>query len=176
MRELNIFIPYNINYIVITKDNKLYIYFYNNIYFFSLYLKNNNLNINKSTNVIKVNDINKNKLNNLSVTELKRFLFSWESMFFNKIKFSGKGFKFKKKECNLFLFFNRAHKCFFIGTNIILIRLSKNKVIVLKNNLNNIRHDSKLITSIRSNNIFTKRGLRLSRQIIYKKKGKTAAH
>jgi hypothetical protein len=37
-------------------------------------------------------------------------------------------------------------------------------------------YDSKLIREIRSNNIFTKRGLRYSRQIILKKRGKTATH
>jgi hypothetical protein len=75
----------------------------------------------------------------------------------------------------LFLFFNRAHKCFFIGNNIILKRLSKSKIIILKNNYNHIIHDSILIRKIRVNNIFTKRGLRFSRQIMLKKKGKTAA-
>ena len=61
------------------------------------------------------------------------------------------------------------------GNNIILKRLSKNKVLILKNNYSHIIHDSILIRNIRSNNIFTKRGLRFSRQPIYKKKGKTAS-
>jgi hypothetical protein len=37
-------------------------------------------------------------------------------------------------------------------------------------------YDSKIIRLIRSNNIFTKRGLRFSKQIILKKRGKTATH
>lgn len=176
MKELLIFIPYNLNYSIIAKNKINNIYIYNNIYYFSITLKQNKLFINRNTNTIKILDFKFNSLNELLNYELKNFLFSWDNIYFNKIKFTGKGFKFKKKENNLFLFFNRAHKCFFIGTNIILIRLSKNKVILLKNNIKHLIYDSNLIRNIRSNNIFTKRGLRFSRQIILKKRGKTATH
>lgn len=177
MRCINIFIPYSINYSLIrnkvTKHN--YIYFYNEYYYFSINFTNTNLFINKNTNNIKIENITFNDKNMLLNNELNLFLFSWDNLFFNKIKFTGKGFKLKKKTNNLFLFFNRAHKCFFIGNNVILVRLSKNKIMLLKNNFNNLIHDSKLIRGIRSNNIFTKRGLRFSRQILLKKKGKTAS-
>ena len=56
-----------------------------------------------------------------------------------------------------------------------MLRLSKNKIILIKNNERDLVTDSKIITNIRNNNIFTKRGLRLTRQIILKKKGKTAS-
>lgn len=176
MKELLIFIPYNINYLVISNKKNDNIYLYNETYYFSIILTKNLLFINKNTNTIKLFDFKFNNINNLANYEIKNFLFSWDNIYYNKIKFTGKGFKFKKKESNLFLFFNRAHKCFFIGTNIILIRLSKNKVILLKNNINHLIYDSNIIRSIRSNNIFTKRGLRFSRQIIFKKRGKTATH
>lgn len=178
MQELIIFIPYDINYTLIlnNKNNSNNLYFYNNDYYFSIAIINKKIFINKDTNTIKLFDICFNNINKLANYEIKNFLFSWDSIYFNKIKFTGKGFKFRKKETNLFLFFNRAHKCFFIGTNIILIRLSKNKVILLKNNIKHLMYDSKIIRLIRSNNIFTKRGLRFSKQIIFKKKGKTATH
>lgn len=176
MKELILFIPYNINYVYL-KNNKINnLFFYNSDYYFSISLEKMDVFINKDTNTIKLIDYKFNLLDNLANHELKNFIFSWENMYFNKIKFTGKGFKFKKKENNLFLFFNRAHKCFFIGTNIILIRLSKNKVLLLKNNIKHIIYDSNLIRNVRANNIFTKRGLRFSRQIILKKKGKTATH
>nr|YP_740818.1 Ymf60 [Tetrahymena pigmentosa]ABI51727.1 Ymf60 [Tetrahymena pigmentosa] len=176
MNNVFFFIPYNINYLLIEnkkKSNK-FIYLYNDDYYFCIKV-NNSIFINKDTNTIKLSDDSFNNKNKLFNNELNKFLFSWDNLFFNKIKFTGKGFKFKKKINNLFLYFNRAHKCFFIGNNIILKRLSKNKVILLKNNYNHLINDSILIRNIRYNNIFTKRGLRFSRQIIYKKKGKTAA-
>lgn len=176
MKEFIIFIPYNINYSIIWNKKNNFIYLYNTNFYFTLALNNKNIFINKHTNTLKFLDSTNNKFNNLSINEVKNFLFSWDNLFFNKIKFTGKGFKFKKKENNLFLFFNRAHKCFFIGVNIILIRLSKNKLIILKNNIKHIIYDSKLILKVRENNIFTKRGLRFSRQIILKKRGKTATH
>lgn len=176
MNNVFFFIPYNINYLLIEnkkKSNK-FIYLYNDDYYFCIKV-NNSIFINKDANTIKLSDDSFNNKNKLFNNELSKFLFSWDNLFFNKIKFTGKGFKFKKKINNLFLYFNRAHKCFFIGNNIILKRLSKNKVILLKNNYNHLINDSILIRNIRYNNIFTKRGLRFSRQIIYKKKGKTAA-
>ena len=128
MQELIIFIPYNINYSLIQNKTKNCLYLYNEFYYFSIILNNKFIFINKNTNTIKLFDTKFNNINKLSNFELKNFIYSWDNIFFNKIKFTGKGFKFKKKENNLFLFFNRAHKCFFIGTNMILIRLSKNKV------------------------------------------------
>jgi len=177
MKLIKIFIPYSINYILFESiKNKSYnLYLYNDSYYFSLNTMSNNTYINKDSNVIFIRSNQYNNYNMLMKNQLNNFLFSWDNIFFNKIKFTGKGFKFKKKINNLFLFFNRAHKCFFIGNNTILKRLSKNKIILLKNNYNHLIWDSILIRRIRSNNIFTKRGLRFSRQLILKKKGKTAA-
>ena len=176
MKELILFIPFNINFLVIKKNKLQLLYCFNENYYFSMFLTNKILFINRNTNTIKILDLKFNDINKLANNEIKNFLFSWDNLYYNKIRFSGKGFKFKKKETNLFLFFNRAHKCFFIGTNIILIRLSKNKIIILKNNITHVIYDSRIIRLIRSNNIFTKRGLRFSRQIILKKRGKTATH
>lgn len=178
MKRNILFIPYNISYSYIEKNNNTvkFLYLYNNDYFFSInFNEKQSIVINEDTNTIVVETRNFNNKINLFNNEFNKFIYSWDNFFFNKIKFTGKGFKWKKKETNLFLFFNRAHKCFFIGNNIILKRLSKSKVILLKNNYNHLIHDSILVRTIRSNNIFTKRGLRFSRQIILKKKGKTAS-
>lgn len=177
MKKNILFIPYNINYLYIEKNNmNKFLYLYNNDYFFSItFSKNQAIIINEDSNTITIDNRDFNNKLNLSNHEFDKFLYSWDNFFFNKIKFTGKGFKWKKKNTNLFLFFNRAHKCFFIGNNIILKRLSKSKIILLKNNYNHLIHDSILIKTIRSNNIFTKRGLRFSRQIVLKKKGKTAS-
>jgi len=178
MRNINIFIPYNISYTIIENNNTnfKFIYLYSEYYYFSMLLEKKQIFLNCDTNMLYIKNDNYSNYINLFNTEINRFLFSWDSLFFNKVKFTGKGFKFKKKINNLFLFFNRAHKCFFIGNNIILIRLSKNKVILLKSNVNHLIADSKIIRDIRQNNIFTKRGLRFSRQLILKKRGKTATH
>nr|QBI37884.1 Ymf60 [Tetrahymena rostrata]QGS65261.1 Ymf60 [Tetrahymena rostrata] len=177
MKDVNFFVPYNINYLILkNKENMCnFIYLYNEDYYFSINAYNNIVFVNKDSNTIKIQNIVNNANTNVFNQEINKFLFSWDSIFFNKIKFTGKGFKLKKKSENLFLFFNRAHKCFFIGNNIILKRLSKNKVLLLKNNYKHLTKDSVLVRKIRANNIFTKRGLRFARQTIFKKKGKTAA-
>lgn len=176
MRQINIFIPYTIEFFLIQNRENNILYLSNNHLYAAITIKHNNVLINESTNTIRLLNNNDNNLNGLFNNDFNKFLFSWDHYFYNKVRFTGKGFKFKKKETNLFLFFNRAHKCFFIGNNIILIRISKNKVILFKNNINHIMYDSGLIRQVRANNIFTKRGLRFSRQIIFKKRGKTATH
>lgn len=175
MKNIKIFVPYNINVSVLENNNNKIIYLYNNNYFFSL-ISTKLLFINYDSKYIHLYNTKLNNKISLFNNELNNFLYSWETIFFNKIKFTGKGFKFKKKINNIFLYFNRAHKCFFIGKNIIVKRLSKNKIILLKNNFYDLTKDSIILRNIRKNNIFTKRGLRFSRQIILKKKGKTTSN
>lgn len=170
MTNLNIFIPYNLDYTIIN-CKYIYIYSKNTDICFILNINKSNLLINNNT-IILLKIHNKSNLFNL---ELTNFLFSLDNFFFLKIKFTGKGFKWKKKQNNLFLFFNRAHKCFFINKNSIFLKLSKNKLILLKNNCTSLKNDSMLLSSIRGSNIFTKRGIRCSRQLIYKKRGKAGA-
>jgi len=90
---------------------------------------------------------------------------------FSKIKFAGKGYKIKKNSNkSIILLFNRAHVTILWWNNIILNKLKKYKFYV---NYNNIDQDLILnILKIRPINIFTKKGLRKSRQILLKKRGK----
>jgi hypothetical protein len=77
MQGLIIFIPYNINYILMSnnkKNNNLYLY--NNDYYFSIALINKIIFINKDTNTIKLFDICFNNINKLANYEVKNFLFS----------------------------------------------------------------------------------------------------
>ena len=50
--------------------------------------------------------------------------------------------------------------------------MSKNKFIILKKNLEKLKNISLLITKIKKVNFYTLRGLRISKQIIVKRKGK----
>jgi hypothetical protein len=68
------------------------------------------------------------------------------------------------------LLFNRAHTTTIWWKNIILKKLKKYKIYIKYNN--RFENFIKTILNVRYINIFTKKGLRKSRQIVMKKKGK----
>ena len=108
---------------------------------------------------------------NSNIQEIKNFLNQMSLFLFTKIKFSGKGYKIKKSRTkSLGLLFNRAHITCMWWKNLIIKKLKKYKIYIkhTKNNTKII----KLLMSIRPVNIFTKKGLRVSRQVVFKKKGK----
>jgi len=88
-----------------------------------------------------------------------------------KIKFTGKGYKIKKNtKSSVIMLFNRAHMTVFWWNNIIVKKLKKYKLYIKYTHYNQTA--IRTILNLRSINIFTKKGLRQSRQIVYKKKGK----
>ena len=161
---LKIYLPKNIKLVYL---NNIYIYLYNFNYFISLNFINYNLYFNKFLNILKIKKVyNKKFLNN--------FLFTWDNFFFSKIYFLGKGFKLKKIKKNIYFNFNYSHIKLIINQNIILKKIQKTKLIIFSKNINNLNNFCKLIQNIRQINPYTKRGLRKSKQIIYKKKNKKA--
>lgn len=139
---------YNINFFCFLKFSK----------FFILKLK--------TSNTLEIRNFTKSSERWISVY-LKQFYINE----FSKIKFTGKGYKIKKNSNkSLVLLFNRAHITTLWWNNIFLKKLKKYKFYI---NYNNINKDLILsILKIRPINIFTKKGLRQSRQILLKKKGK----
>jgi hypothetical protein len=144
-----------------------WIYIYNNNY--SIFLKLNmlcNIRLISSKTII----IKKHKYQEYISTHIKKYiqqLYNYECI---KIKFSGKGYKIKKNNNkSLILLFNRAHITQMWWKNIILKKLKKYKIYIKHTNNNNF---IETILSIRNINIFTKKGLRKSKQVLFKKKGK----
>jgi len=171
MSKIIIYLLPNMHFLTLKKNSSNYIYIYNNIYFIFFNANKYKFYFKKILNIIEINTNIKKNAQQLS-KYLNNFLFSWNYIFSKKIIFSGKGFKIRKKKNFLFLFFNRSHASLLICNNMIIKKIQKNKILFFfKNNMlyNNIL---KNIVSIRPANIYTKRGLRLSRQTIWKRKGK----
>ncbi len=59
MRDLSLFIPYNINYFILEnkKLNSKFIYLYNEDYYFCINSINSKIFINKDSNTIKINNL-----------------------------------------------------------------------------------------------------------------------
>jgi len=172
---LKLNVPINFNFILIKKFNKIILIIYNEKFKFVLFFKEkNNLKINKNLNSISYKNtfLKKNifTINN----NFYKFLEKLNIYYFLKIKFKGKGYKigFYKKKKIINFYFGKSHKSIFIFNNIKIKKLSKYKFILLKNNFNLLKKISYKIIKIKKINEYTNRGLRLSRQIIIKRKGK----
>lgn len=167
----------NLNFLFLKKNDGKYIVIYNkstNIYIKYKFDLNVSIFYFKNLNYILMelnhfNSINKNKMSCLINKQVE----SIDFYFMRKIVFFGKGFKIKKfKNKTLNLFFNKSHINFIRWNSIIVKKLKKTKIVMCSSNHSYIIEGSKSIVSSRPLNIFTKKGLRLSRQLIFKKVGK----
>lgn len=152
---------------VFISNKFIYLYVYNKTYYslFKISLKINMKLKNNKTIEFK---------NTKACTLTKQLSFFLKQLFFYefvKIKFTGKGYKIKKNtKKSLILLFNRAHTTTLWWRNIFVKKLKKYKLYIKCNNFQNSIVNT--ILFVRKINIFTKKGLRKSRQILFKKKGK----
>lgn len=176
-------LPQNINIVIWRnlKNNKIiHIVIHNKNNILKFYIKKNSsiLLFDKNSNSLVIEKNFINDTNNKFSRFLKRFLKSWDNYFFKKIKFKGKGFRmrFLKKNKLVKFFFGRSHKTFIIFKKIILKKISKYKFILKSINPKKLSDNSSLVTKIKPLNVYTLRGLRFSRQTIFKRKGKKGTY
>ena len=92
---------------------------------------------------------------------------------FLKIKFAGKGYKIKKISKNSFLFvFNRAHQTILFFKNNFFKKIKKRKIYIKYVGFSTKCELPQILKKIRCISPYTKRGLRLAKQTIYKRRGK----
>jgi ribosomal protein L6P/L9E len=93
---------------------------------------------------------------------------------FVKIKFKGKGFKigFYKNKNIMNFFFGASHINTFLVKNSLIKKVNKYKFILKSTNISELNNLSEQIIKIRKINFYTLRGLRKSRQILIKRKGR----
>ncbi len=156
----------NFNLSIFKKNTLTYLYLYNtNYYCFLRVVKGVKIKIRDKKNI----ELHNQKLIELNLINffIKQFSLCESS----KIKFTGKGYKIKKnsKE-SLILLFNRSHTTTIWWRNLFVRKLKKYKIYIKYNPINKGVLDT--IINIRLINIFTKKGLRKARQILFKKKGK----
>lgn len=168
---IKIYLPNNLNFLLF---NANYLYLYNNNNFTLINISRFWINYN---NLIKTITLKKkNKLNlRISKNFLNLFLFSWENFFFSKLYFIGKGFKIKKIKNNTYLNFNYSHMNLLVNQKNIIKKIQKNKLLIFSKNVKKFKNTLAYILSIKKLNKYTIRGLRATKQIVYKKKRKNSA-
>lgn len=131
----------------------------------------------QNTNVVTFSTFSQSDTASLWKNMLNNLLFLFSSFFFHKIKFKGKGYYIYKNFRNtiapqfgyyhkiyIYSFFNKVK--FLSKTKILLFGLVKTDVLTTAFELK----------AKRPMNIFTGRGVRFARQIVYKKTGKVSSY
>lgn len=165
--------------ITIVKNNNEYMYLiYNEFFLYKISKNNQNLQyFDSESHTLVVKDLINNPFNKLFLAKLDNFLFSWGQYFHQKIKFTGKGYRitFRKKKKVIFFYFGHSHDTIVVFRSLIIIQPHKYKFVFYKNSLEKIRNLTSKILKIKPMNIYTRRGLRLSKQTILKRKGEKSA-
>lgn len=172
-------LPKNIKIIVLSvrKNNYKKIIFLNKTKKMVIVYKNDIIFDKWSNSLILLKYIKNNDKLRLE-NKLNIFLNSLNIYFYSKIKFKGKGFriKFFKKIKILKFYFGKSHKTFLFLKKINKKKINKYKFIISGLNKTKINLIKKIICNIKPINVYTLRGLRLSRQIIFKRKGKKGTY
>lgn len=164
----------NYNLILIKKKIN-YVYIYNKDFYFLFYTPLNVV-VEENTNTLILNNLDSDTKKKFEKNLIEIFIKTWNTFFFQKIKFTGKGYKIKKKKKSIKFFFGRSHLTNIYFKNLKLKRLTKYKIFIYTKKYEIIKHVGRLLFKIRNLNIFTKRGLRFARQKVYKKTGKKSSY
>jgi hypothetical protein len=173
--------PFQWDLLILKNINTLQktIYINSPIYKISLPIpvKINEITFDTNTNSLKLFTLYINNDYRLLWKLLLRTLRLFYSPLFLKVKFKGKGYYiYKNKRSTITPQFGYAHRLYLYSYFISVKFLSKTSIIVFGFELSDLVFVSLGIKKMRPINIFTGRGVRFSRQIIYKKVGKVSSY
>lgn len=119
----------------------------------------------------------KNNFFNLFFNYFKIIFFSFSKIFFRKIKFKGKGYYIYKNNRNtIALQFGYSHLLYLYSFFINVKFITKTSILLFGINLKDLEKKTNELVNIKKINIFTSKGIRFAKQIIYKKTGKVSSY
>jgi large subunit ribosomal protein L6 len=111
------------------------------------------------------------------MTSLNTLFASFYKPFFKKIKFKGKGYYiYKNKRNTITPQFGYSHRLYLYSYFSSVKFLSKTSIFIFGLLKNDVLQIAQSVKSMRPINIFTGRGVRFSREVIYKKVGKVSSY
>lgn len=111
------------------------------------------------------------------MTLFHKLLFSFFRIFFRKLKIVGKGYYIYKNFRNTITpTFGHAHRLYFYSFFTSVKFLSKTSIFIFGLSVDDILLKAYEIQNSKPANIFTGRGVRFTRQIVYKKQGKVSMY
>jgi hypothetical protein len=174
-QHIEIYVPMYYKLCVLKQNNIIIIYAYNNINYISLSFTKEKIRFCKNTKGLQNIISNLKTKQNINFIEYfcNTIIKSWSIFFFKKFKFKSKGLKIKRRrKKNLRFLFWLSHIHAAKIKNCKLRRIGKQKYMFICTNWIYLSFICKTMQKIRPNDLFTKKGIRLGRQIILKKRGK----
>lgn len=175
------YIPTFWNFFLLKKKNlnNFFFYFYSSNYNFlyPIYGRDTNFFFDTQANILIFNFFFFNTFKVLFHKVFKLLFYSFNFFFYKKIKFKGKGYYMYKNFRNtLALQFGYSHKLRLYLFKINLKFLSKTSILIFGVNKLDLVKSFTGIKSIKPVNIFTGKGVRFARQIVYRKTGKVSSY
>lgn len=180
-KTYSFFVPFNWSfYILLDPKNKIYLFkLYSTSYYynFSIPIEFTRLFFDYESNTIYFYNRRSTKDINHWLKELQIILTYFTSFLFFKVKFKGKGYYIYKNARNTIApQFGYSHRIYIYSFFNIVKFLTKTKILIFGFSKNDILKSSNNIKTKRPINIFTGRGVRFSKQIVYKKTGKVSMY
>ena len=180
-KDIFLLIPSQWTFIVLksTESNFYSFHLFSNTYFFKFAVPKNLtfLSVCKNTNVVSGSSYYFTSGIYVWVKEVNSIISTLTSFLFKKLKFKGKGYYIYKNARNTiapqFGYYHRIYIYSFFNK---VKFLSKTKLLIFGLTKKDIVCTSQALKSKRSINIFTGRGVRFARQVIYKKTGKVSSY
>lgn len=178
-KNKNMFIPTTFKLCIIKSNNITKIIAFNEKKTIKTHINNiiSSLQIDTENNILNMNHTNVADISKWS-NILNNLLFAFNHYFFKKIKFKGKGFRLKikkqKKICKFL--FGHSHTMLAYIKNIKIQKCTKYKFNLKSVNKINLQSLVSSIIVIKPNNVYTNRGIREGRQIIFRRKGKKGSY
>jgi len=97
--------------------------------------------------------------------------------FYKRVSYTGKGYRiYIKNKSKLYFQLGYSHKYYLFSYDVTLKPILKSKLLLLSSSLINLSNFSKMIFKLRPLNIFTLKGIRFTKQVVYKKIGKVSSY
>jgi ribosomal protein L6P/L9E len=170
---------FSVSYVLCSKANQGYLCLYNNVFKLSVpiptsYLK---LSFEKTSGSLSFKSYLSNIYHKQYVKQINALLSSFHSIFFKKLKFKGKGYYIYKNARNTVApQFGYSHRVYVYSWFTNIKFLGKTSLVIFGLKSTDIKLPTSLIKSFRPINIFTGRGVRFSREIVYSKPGKVSSY
>lgn len=177
--QLLLYIPLPWELILFQKKQNYVIYLYAPSYFFRFPIPKDfiKINFNKNSYILSIENLYPNNYYKIYWFYLNEIFTSLNKPHFLKLKFKGKGYYiYKNKRNTITPQFGYAHRIYLYAYFVTVKFLSKTSIIVFGFSKKDIFKVSHGIKQMRPINIFTGRGVRFSRTIVYRKQGKVSSY
>lgn len=97
--------------------------------------------------------------------------------FYKRVSYSGKGYRlYIKSKSKIYFQLGYSHKYYLFSYGVTIKPILKSKLLLLSSSLRELSVFSKMVYKLRPLNIFTLKGIRFTRQLVYKKVGKVSSY